>query len=242
MIERFSASVAAKHLACPASANLRAAIPGWQDPPDQGETKASLRGTSMHSVAESAAEFSAREMLALADAIRYVAELRQRRRFKVLLEAKGEGWWLSQTPPPRTTSDVVLHVADELHVVDYKFGTIPISAHGNTQGMYYALAFLPLAPRAKGVHFHIVQPLADNYDEVFFTLDELEQFRLDTIAAEKKILDGDTTFNPSDACMFCPANPHGRGAKGGPYCPAMLKLLYPPKPVDEDAVLDLLID
>src|SRR5690606_8148633 len=110
----------------------------------------------------------------------------------------------------------------------------------NTQGMYYCLAFLGLAPRAKGVYFHIVQPFADNFEKVFFTMDKLEQFRLDCIAAEAKILAGDTTFNPSAACQFCPANPHGRGAKGSPSCTAMMQILYPRPPLDEDAIFDSL--
>ena len=36
MPERFSASNAAKHMACPASANLELAIPNYQPPVDDG--------------------------------------------------------------------------------------------------------------------------------------------------------------------------------------------------------------
>lgn len=239
-IERFSASVAAKHLACPASANLAAAIPTYQPPANDGDTPASIRGTNMHKILEDAGQYTPKQMAGIAEAMSYVAELRQTRRFKQLLEASGEGWWFAQDPKPKTTSDVVLYVQDELHVIDYKFGTIPVEAEGNTQGMYYSLAFLPLAPKCKGVWFHIVQPFANNIEKVFFTIDELEQFRLDCIAAEAKILAGDLTFNPSPACTFCPANPHTRGAKGSPSCPAMLQVLYPRPPLDEDAFLDML--
>lgn len=239
MAERFSASVAAKHLACPASANLELAIPGWTPPADDGSTAASIKGTDIHHILELSAAYTPREMEGIAEAMMYVAQLRQSRRFKLLTEAQSKGWWLQDEPG--TTSDVVLYVQDELHVVDYKFGKIPVDVHGNTQGMYYALAFLPLAPKAKGVWFHIVQPFANNIEKVFFTLDELEQFRLDCIAAEAKIVAGDTTFQPSDACMFCPANPHTRGAKGTPMCPAMLDLLYPLPKTDEDAILDDLL-
>ena len=84
-----------------------------------------------------------------------------------------------------------------------------------------------------------MQPFADIYDSVYFTAAELEQFRLDTIAADDAIQGGDVTFGPSDACKFCPANPHSRGAKGSPMCPAMIKMLYP-HPLDEDAILDML--
>jgi hypothetical protein len=235
--ERFSASVASKHLACPASANLELAIPGYQPPPRDGDTKASIKGTDMHEILERAGEYSPKEMLGIAEAMTYVANLRRTRRFKQILEAEGEGWWLQGKPG--TKSDVVLYVQDQLEIVDYKFGGIPVPAAGNDQGKYYALAFLPLAPKAKGVTFHVVQPFANNIDSVFFTVAELEQFRLDTIAAEQKILAGDTTFSPSDACTFCPANPHGRGAKGSMRCPAMVQLLYPKPPLDEDSILAL---
>lgn len=46
------------------------------------------------------------------------------------------------------------------------------------------------------------------------------------------------TFSPGDHCKFCPANPHGRGAKGKPYCPAMMGLLYPQPAVNYDEMLE----
>lgn len=238
MTERLSASVAAKHIACPASANLELAIPGWVPPPNGGDTSASIKGTNIHRILELSAQYTAKEMLGIAEAMAYVAELRTSRRFKILTEAHSGGWWLKATSPPSTTSDVVLYTKDELHIVDYKFGRIPVDPNGNAQGMYYALAFLPLAPKATHVTFHIVQPFASNIEATVFTLDDLEQFRKDTLAAEAKIAAGDTTFGPSDACVFCPANPQGRGAKGSPLCPEMLQLLYPLPPVDEEAILD----
>lgn len=239
MAERLSASAASKHLGCHASANLELAIPGYQPPPRGGDTAASVKGTDIHELLEKAGAYTPKEMLGIAQAMAYVAELRQTRRFKMLREAKGSGWWLKSEPP--TTSDVVLHVADELHIVDYKFGKIPVSVDDNDQGKYYALAFLPLSPKAKGVWFHIVQPFADNIEKVFFTLAELEKFRLDTIAAESAIQAGDTTFTPGDHCQFCPANPHTRGAKGSMLCPAMVQLLYPRPPLDEDAIFASLV-
>ena len=233
MPERMSASVADKHLACHASANLELAIPGWKEP-TQTDTKASAKGTAMHEVLETAGQYTPTEQIALARALLYIAELRQKRRFKQWLEAESTGWWLKQTP--RTKADVVLAVQDEIHVVDYKFGTIKVEAAGNSQGKYYSLAFSPLAPKAKGVWFHIVQPMIDHYDSVFFTTAELEAFRLETLAAETAIMAGDVTFGPSDHCKFCPANPHGRGIKARPYCPAMMQLHYPMM-LDVDDVL-----
>ena len=72
-IESFSASRASKHLACHASANLSAAIPGWQDPPNDGDTKASVKGTAMHEILEAAGQYTATEMMGIARAMLYVA-------------------------------------------------------------------------------------------------------------------------------------------------------------------------
>ena len=49
MIERFSASVASRHIQCRGSANLEAAIPNWV-PPEVDDTadNAANRGTIMH--------------------------------------------------------------------------------------------------------------------------------------------------------------------------------------------------
>lgn len=224
MTERFSASNAAKHMACHASANLPLAIPGWT-PPVEDDTPASVRGTSMHKLLEDSGRYTPSEQLGLARAMEYVARLRQTRRFKQILEAPGEGWWLNSKP--KTQADVVLYVADEIHVIDYKFGRIKVEAEGNEQGMYYSLAFSGLAPRATGVNFHVVQPLIDNITSVFFTAEELDQFRIDSLKAEAAIAAGDVTFGPSDHCKFCPANPHGRGVKGRPFCPALMQMYYP---------------
>ena len=177
-----------------------------------------------------------KELRGLAQAIEYIADLRKQRRFTMHLELKGEGWWLSQKPS--TTADVVLHVSDEIHVVDYKFGKIPVEVDANAQLMYYGLSFMPLAPKAKGVHVHIVQPFADNIESVFIPKADLEKFRKESAAADAAIQAGSTTFGPTDkGCLFCPANPHSRTDKATIMCPAMMSVLYPIK-VDEDEILD----
>lgn len=236
-IERFSASVADKHLACHASANLEKAIPGLQLPvEDRTVENAANKGTMMHKFMEDISVLTPAELLGLAKAIEYIATLRKKRRFKMKVELKGEGWWLSQKPG--TTADVVLYVNDEIHVVDYKFGKIKVEVDANGQLKFYGLAFAPLAPKAKGVHVHIVQPFADNIESVYFTAAELEQFRVDTANADRAIQAGSVTFGPTDkGCLFCPANPHSRGAKASRACPVMMSILYPVK-VDEDEILD----
>jgi Protein of unknown function (DUF2800) len=83
-----------------------------------------------------------------------------------------------------------------------------------------------------------VQPWADNIETWFADTARLQQFMADAQVAEAHILGGSTTFSPGDHCKFCPANPHGRGAKGKPYCPAMMGLLYPQPAVNYDEMLE----
>ena len=231
---RLSASSAGMMVTCHASAHLELAIPGYTPPVDPDGQAANIKGTKIHKIMEDIGEFTPAEMLGIAKAIEYVANLRKGRRFKMLREAKSTGWWLPDEPG--TTADVVLYVTDEIHVIDYKFGRIPVEADDNSQGKYYSLSFSPLAPKAKGVTFHVVQPFADNIDSTFFTTAELAQFQDETIAAHAAIQAGDTTFTPSDYCTFCPANPHSRARKGSSMCPAMMDLLYP-SPLDVKGAL-----
>lgn len=235
MAERFSASSAAKHMACPASANLDLAIPGWVQPP-RTIGGAADDGTFMHELFAKLMERSTRDLEHFIEALSYVHKLRQTRRFKVLVEQTIKAKWL--TSQPDTQVDLVLYTQDEIHVLDLKWGKIRVEVIDNDQLMYYAVCFAHLAPKAKGVRLHIMQPKALNMESVFVTTTELKEWMDKAMAAEKKILAGDTTFGPSDHCKFCPANPHSRGEKGSPLCPAMTQLLYP-RVLDEDDILNL---
>lgn len=236
-MERFSASNAARFIACPAAANLDLAIPGWIPPVEnKAIDNAANRGTAMHEIFAQVSALPASEMAAAAAAIAYVAEVRSRRRFKVLIEQSIKATWLQSEPD--TVVDLVLYTQDEIHIIDWKWGRVRVDVVGNAQLLYYALCFAPLAPKAKGVTVHIVQPNADNMNSWFADTATLATFMDEASAAEQKLIAGDTTFGPSDSCFFCPANPHSRGLKGSPLCPTMLGMLYPPK-LDEDAVLNL---
>lgn len=157
MPERFSASNAAKHMACHASANLEKAIPNWTPPViDLTAPSASRRGTDMHENLDKFAELPAKDIQAAGRALSYVGNVRARRRFKVLHEVSMDATWL--TVPTQTTVDLCFYVAEEIHVIDYKTGKIPVSVHNNDQLKFYAVTLAPLAPKAEGVHLHIVQP------------------------------------------------------------------------------------
>lgn len=238
MTVRFSASKAAQLMACPASANLDKAIVGWQAPvEDRTADNAANRGTAKHKMLEPIMELSPRDLQHMADYIQYVADLRKTRRFNVLVEQSVTAEWLDSKPT--TCADLVLHTQDEIHVVDGKWGKIPVDPVANAQLLFYAVCYAPLAPRAKGVTVHILQPYADNYESWYADTATLAQFMAEARAAEARVLAGDLTFGPSDHCKFCPAFPHSRAsAKGSPFCPATMQILYPSH-VDEDAILSL---
>lgn len=234
MPDRFSASKAAMHMACHASANLELAIPNFVLP--TSDTVASAEGTRRHEILAQVNELSAKEMQGFADVISYIASIRSTRRFKVLIETKVQAAWLATKP--YTTADLVLYTQDELHIFDYKNGKIPVEVVDNEQLLFGAVTYAPLAPKAKGATLHIMQPNAAGNQSWFADTTTLQQFMADAQAHETAIQQGSVTFGPSDHCTFCPANPHGRGAKGKPYCPALMQIHYP-QVVDEDAILAL---
>jgi len=242
MPERFSASNAAKHMSCPASANLELAIPNYQPPEEDDKVRASDEGTEAHEVFEKLMGYSRADLRHWLTVLEYIEKLRSTRRFKVLREEEVEATWLAIDPKtgkhPGSTVDLVLYTQDELHVLDLKWGKIPVEVFDNIQTIFYALCFLHLAPKAKGVTIHILQPRADNLESQFLTATELKQFEQDLIAAQARVNAKDLTFGPSDHCKFCPAYPHSRSPKGAPLCPATMQLLYP-SPFDEDEILGL---
>lgn len=213
---------------CHASVNLPAAIPGWTD----GEPKvgnASDRGSFLHEIMAMVASLPPSEADAIMQAIGYLLALTRKRRFKKLIEEKMQVTWLRFCPT--TTPDLVLYVQDELHIIDWKFGKIHVDVNENQQLLYYAATAAHLAPKATGVYVHIVQPLDKEWDATdsvrYIPAQELQAYMQEVQDAETAIDVGDLTFGVGDHCQFCPANPHTRGTKGSPACPAMMRVLYP---------------
>lgn len=226
--KKLTASNAAQFSACPGSANLPAAIPGWIDPVITAEA-ASSKGEYIHSILAMAAGLPRQDMSRLIIALQYLEALRTQRNYKVLIEEKVEADWLPT--PVHTTSDVVLYLQDELHIIDWKTGAIAVDAFDNDQLMFYAASYAYLAPKAKGAYLHIVQPWTKDWDDsvavVYVSAQDIEQFMQRMITASQRVNTGDLTLTPGDHCTFCPANPHVRGPKGSPSCPAMMAVLYP---------------
>lgn len=233
---RFSASSAAQLMTCVGSADLANSIPGWVDPVVDEGAGAKGKGHELHKIFAQISEYSAADMRNIAEAVEYASEIRALRRFNALIEMTLEAHWLQSKP--QTTVDLCLYVADEIHILDWKTGKIPVDPVHNHQLLFYAATFLPFAPKAPGVYLHVVQPWADGSTSWFASRKDISQFMLEALAAEQKILAGAPTRTPSDHCKFCPANPHSRGDKGSPLCPEMIQLLYPPFH-DEAAILAL---
>ena len=237
MPEKFSASRVARHMQCHASAQLELAIEGWTPPVvDPTVDNAANRGTHFHELFAKVMELKAKDLEKFSEAITYIAKLRKRRRFNVLIEQPMVAEWLPSQPG--TTADLVLYLSDEMHIIDLKTGKIPVSAVGNQQLLFYGATYGHLAPKATSIHLHIVQPWADVTDEWIVDVPTLAQFMNDAVSADIDIQAGSVKFEPGDHCQFCPGNPHSRGLKGSPLCPVMLELLYPSIPLDEDEILN----
>lgn len=234
-MERFSASKASRIMQCSASGDLHTAIQNWNPPAeDRNANTAANRGTHMHEILADITVLSPKEMAGFGLAVQYIAELRARRRFTTLIEQTETSDWLNQPEP--TTADLVLYTQDEIHVLDFKWGRIPVEVVENEQLLYYAATYAHHAPKATEVTLHIVQPNAGIFEAWTVDTVTLADFMRQAIAAQDGLLAGNLAFLPGDHCTFCPANPHTRGAKGSPLCPAMMHLLYP-APFDEAALL-----
>ncbi len=160
--------------------------------------------------------------------------------YELIEERSIECDWLPSHP--LTTPDVVFATKRVLVVIDYKTGKIPVSPVDNDQLMFYAVSALyayyqrELWYKIDKVVLVIWQP--GNHDEWETTVDHLLQWRELALEADLSIIGKDLTLRPGTYCTFCPANPHSRGDKAPPYCPAQMSLLYPSN-TDEEAVLDL---
>lgn len=264
-MQKFSASQAEKFIACHASANLEVAIPGFVLPQDDagrepmipdnlgyivemlekvstdtGSSRAASRGTMLHAcVATLMAEFmTAGKFDQLTQLFVALNNVLQTRRFKILIEVREMLDWLAE--PVGTTADLVTYTSDELHVWDWKFGSMPVSV-ASLQLKIYALAFLHLAPKAKGVTVHILQP--GNYAEAYFSVDQLLAAKDLVIKHEAEVIAGDLSFNTGKQCEFCPASPFTRGAKGNLTCSTfvteVIKVRENSKTVDESSFDEL---
>ena len=108
------------------------------------------------------------------------------------------------------TSDAVIVTADELIVIDLKFGMgVQKVAENNPQLMIYGLASLDkygLVQDFKDVRVVIHQPRLKHVSEAVYNVDELEEFRKEVAVASAETEKPNATLVPDeDACRFCRA-------------------------------------
>ena len=264
-MKKFSASQAEKFIGCHASADLEAAIPGFVLPEndseaepalpdnlghivemiervstDTGSSKAANRGTMLHAImATLLVEFNTQKKYAgLLQLMTKLGEIIASRRFKILVEVQAEMDYLQN--PTVTTADLVLYTADELHVWDWKWGSMPVDP-ASLQLRLYGNAFKFLSPKAAGVTVHVGQP--GNYSSAFYSMAQLQAAEDLVVKHEAEVLAGDLSFNTGKQCDFCPASPWTRGAKGNISCPAFITDVVRRRentvPVDESALDEL---
>lgn len=232
---KLSASVIGRAMTCTASADLETAIPGWTPPVRDDNAGAKGTGSRIHLGLEHLfKDLTSSQLPQLIKLLDYVHGVASTRRFRKLVEEPMVAEWL--TSRPVTTPDLVLYLSDELHIFDWKWGRLPVDVIDNPQLMFAAVSCAHLAPKAQQVTVHLLQPPLDKFESQVLTAAQLAVFSLKVREAEQLIHSKQLTFVPSDHCTFCPANPHSRGDKNRPYCPAMMKMLYP-EFIDEAEIL-----
>lgn len=215
-------------MTCHAATDLEKALPGFIPPVDTG-TVASRKGDDMHKVlAEALSIGSNRDLKDIISMLNYVSFIRSTRKFSMLIEHMMWTCWMQK--PVVTTADVILYTQDELHIIDHKTGAGRVEPLCR-QMLTYAAAALHegLAPKATEVVLHVNQPKANNQVWHTVTREDVTAFVELQRLHEEQLLAGDLSFKPLHAaCLFCPANPNGRGAKGsGTMCSVAIQ----PKPV-----------
>ena len=187
--------------------------------------------------------FTPMMMRYIADTLEELAWYARKNPIAVFSEMTVESGFLVK--PRTTTPDVIILLPQgELVVIDFKTGAIPVEAEDNDQLLYYLASVLsehnetPLGVvDITSFTAVILQPGGNSTASV--TREELAEWTAKALETEAKIARKDLTLTPSANCTFCPANPHSRGERGTPLCPAMLERLYPTFIDPEDIYGDL---
>ena len=110
--------------------------------------------------------------------------------------------------------DVLLVSDDEIHIIDYKYGTgVPVSAENNSQMQLYALGAydeFSFAGDYENAKLSIYQPRIDNFSDWDISFKELLGWAGTEVKTKAELaFDGAGDFNPSPKghCKFCKAKP-----------------------------------
>ena len=205
---RLSASRADRFMTCPGSVRLESQMP--EEPPGE----AAAIGTMLHELAEAMLRGEeiddpdvSPEHIKLAKSYAdFVNNLVENPR-KRLIEVNVDDGLKSLHQSLGGTADAVLVDGNHLHIIDAKFGRVPVEAENNRQLLTYAVGVMRKfkAPSNITCTMHIFQPMVGHSK---WTVDgaRLIQHGVDLQEAATLALSYGAPTNPSpDACKYCRA-------------------------------------
>ncbi len=212
---RLSASRAERFMTCPGSVRLEALMP--YEPPGE----AAALGTALHELSERILRGEQiddpdipPDHIEMAQSYaNYVNSVSENPR-KKLIEVNLDKGLKSLHPSLGGTADAVLVEGNHLHIIDAKFGRVPVEAENNKQLMTYALGAMRQlnAPADIICTMHIFQPRAGHSKWTVSGVDLISHGH-DLVNSARLALSPDAPTIPSpDACKYC---------KAKPICPSM---------------------
>jgi hypothetical protein len=122
-------------------------------------------------------------------------------------------------PGMKGTADCIIIPPGEVHIVDFKSGSMRVDPNSPQLKAYALGALIGLsqessgaARRIKSVHLHIAQPPINHYAEYVVAPSELFDFGREMAAAAREAMDGGRFSPTPDNCRYCPF---------APQCPAL---------------------
>lgn len=112
------------------------------------------------------------------------------------------------------TADAIVCMDGTLHIVDFKYGNLPISAgdgeNGNKQLLCYALGALDILDflyDIKEVELHIFQPRRNNYSNWSTSAENVRKWGEEVLKpiVAKALNDAEPDWNAGEHCRFCRA-------------------------------------
>ena len=205
---RLSASRAERFMTCPGSVRLESLMP--YEPPGE----AAALGTMLHEISERLLRGEEiddpdldQEHLQMAQSYAdYVNSIAANPR-KRMIEVNVDDGLKTLHHALGGTADAVLVDGNHLHVVDAKFGRVPVSAENNKQLLTYALGVMRQfnAPADIICTMHIFQPRAGHSKWTVSGVDLIKHGH-DLRKAAELALSPDAPTNPSpEACKYCRA-------------------------------------
>lgn len=205
---RLSASRAERFMTCPGSVRLESQMP--YEPPGE----AAALGTMLHELSEKILrgeeiddpDLDPEHMQLAQSYADYVNGISDNPR-KKLIEVNVDDGLKSLHQALGGTADAVIVEGNHLHIVDAKFGRVPVEAKDNKQLLTYALGVMRQfnAPASIQCTMHIFQPRAGHSKWTVSGMDLISHGHELKKAADLA-LSPDAPTNPSpDACKYCKA-------------------------------------